>query len=338
MKKATLYKKLKDKKLKCLACSHYCQIGEGKTGICGIRQNVGGDLYLTLYGKHSGIQIDPIEKKPFFHFLPGESVFSIGTIGCNFRCGFCQNAWMSQPTRDNKIPVPELYDLAPEEIVKECLKRKIKIIAYTYNEPSIAFEYCYDTAKLAHEKGIKNVFVSNGYASKEAIEKIAPYLDAINVDLKAFSKDFYQKTCGGKLSVVLNNIKNYFEKGIWLEITTLVIPGQNDSNEELTKIARFIASVSPDIPWHISRFHPDYEMMDGKVTSENTLERSYDIGREAGLKYIYVGNTSNQKMESTYCPKCGALLIEREIMLVRKNNLVNGLCPKCRQKIPGAWK
>jgi len=338
VKKATLYKKIKDKTVKCTACNHYCTIKEGKTGICGIRQNKDGNLYLLVYGKSSGSGIDPIEKKPFFHFLPGSSVYSIGTIGCNFACTFCQNAWISQASKDTSFPIPPLYDLSPEDIVNECIENNIPIIAYTYNEPAIFFEYTYDTAKLAHEEGIKNIYVSNGYASKEAIDKIAPYLDAINIDLKAFTEKFYRNICKAKLQPVLDNIKYYYKKGIWVELTTLIIPGENDSDKELEQIAQFIASISKSIPWHVTKFSPTYKMKNKLETPIETLKKAYDIGKKAGLKYVYAGNTFNEDLQSTFCPKCNNLLIQRDWGYTKVEGLKNGKCDKCGTKIEGVWK
>lgn len=342
MKPAILYKKISDNKVQCLACSHYCKIAEGKTGICGVRQNVKGELKLLVYGKAAAVNVDPIEKKPLFHFLPGTEIYSIGTVGCNFRCGFCQNWGISQKVESRKLKVggiPDLgEDLTPEKIVDYCVDNKIPSIAYTYNEPSVFVEYAYDTAKLAHEKGIKNVFVSNGFASKEAVEFMAPYLDAINIDLKSFENSFYQKECRGRLQPVLDNIKRYYDKGVWVEVTTLVIPGKNDKDDELSKIAEYLASVSKDIPWHISRFHPDYKELNGEVTSEESLEKAYDIGKKAGLNYVYVGNLHNEKLESTWCPKCKNLLVKREWGYSEVKALKDGKCEKCGREIKGVWQ
>jgi pyruvate formate lyase activating enzyme len=338
MKKATLYKKLKNKVVKCTACNHYCRILPDKTGICGVRRNINGNLQLLVYGVTSGSGIDQIEKKPFFHFMPGSLAYSIGTIGCNFACQFCQNAWMSQCTKDASIPIPPLYKLSPQEIVDTCVKEKIPIIAYTYNEPAIFFEYAYDTARLAHKKGIKNVFVSNGYISKEAIDKIASYLDAINIDLKAFTEKFYQKICKAKLKPVLGSIKHCYKKKIWVELTTLLIPGENDSSKELKQIAEFIVSVSRSIPWHVTGFSPAYKMRNKPSTPRETIKEAYTIGKETGLKYVYAGNVHNEDLHSTYCPKCGTRLIKRDWGYTRIEALQKGKCKKCNTKIDGVWK
>ncbi|MBD3363414.1 AmmeMemoRadiSam system radical SAM enzyme [Candidatus Dojkabacteria bacterium] len=351
MHKATLFKKTKEKKIQCLACSHYCKIPTEQTGICGIRENKDGELYLLVYGKAIAANIDPIEKKPLYHFMPGTKIFSIGTIGCNFQCSFCQNWDISQMSRtikrrlkaeskekDFEAQVTKMgYDLPPEKIIEYCQKKDIPSIAYTYNEPSIFFEYTFDTAKLAYEKGMKNVYVSNGYASHEAIDKIAPYLDAINVDLKSFSEEFYQKICKASLKPVLDNIEYYHKKGIWMEITTLLIPEENDSEEEIKQCAEFIASISKSIPWHISRFHPAYKMKDKASTSPKVLNKAYEIGKEAGLKYVYVGNIHDEKHQNTYCPECDELIIKRNWGYSKIINMENNQCGECGYKVEGAW-
>lgn len=338
MKKATLFKKLKDKAIKCTACNHSCIVQNDRTGLCGVRKNIKGDLYLTTYGKVSAINIDPIEKKPLFHFLPGTEAFSIGGVGCNFGCDFCQNWDISQAGKDSSIPLPSLHDLLPEKIVQECKKQGIPTIAYTYNEPAITFEYNFDTAKLASKSNIKNVYVSNGYASKKSIDLISPYLDGINIDLKAFTENFYQELCKAKLKPVLDNIKYYFEKGVWIELTTLIIPGKNDSTKELEQIARFILSISPSIPWHISRFSPTYKMSDASPTPEKTIHKAHKIGKEVGLKYVYTGNIFGEDLHSTYCPKCNDLLIKRDWGYTNVEGLKNGKCDKCKTAIEGVWK
>lgn len=283
MKECVLYKKLDDKKVKCTACKHFCVISKGKYGICGVRKNVDGKLHLEVYEKPIAVAIDPIEKKPLRRFMPGTRIFSIGTVGCNFKCDFCQNADISQVRQEDRYSV----ELSPEEIVDYCIENNIPLIAYTYNEPTIFFEYTYDTAKLANQKGIKNVYVSNGYYSAEAIKKISPYLDAINIDLKAFTDEFYKKICGAKLENVLDSIKYTYKLGIWVEITTLLVPDENDSIEEITKIAEFIKSVDEEIPWHVSAFRPAYKMLDRKSMSYKKVERAVKIGKEVGLRYVY---------------------------------------------------
>ncbi|MCK4552711.1 AmmeMemoRadiSam system radical SAM enzyme [Candidatus Pacearchaeota archaeon] len=286
-KECTIYKKLKDKNVQCLACSHRCLISKGRTGICGVRQNIGGKLYLLVYGKVMAKYIDPIEKKPLYHFLPGTYAYSIGTVGCNFRCSFCQNYDISQ--------FKEFYGkvlgekITPKQIVNEAIKNKCKSIAYTYNEPTIFAEFAHDTAKLAKQKNLKNILVTNGYMTKECLDYISPYIDAMNIDLKSFNDKFYLKICKARLKPVLETIKLAHKKKIWIEITTLIIPGENDSKEELEQIARFIASVDKNIPWHISRFFPAYKMLNKPITPIEKLKQAEKIGKKY-LKYVYIGN------------------------------------------------
>ncbi len=285
-----LYEKLENKKVHCYLCSHNCKIDETKAGICGVRQNIDGKLYTHVYGKLIASHVDPIEKKPFYHFLPGTRSFSIATPGCNFKCDFCQNWQISQyKISDNKFSYQGL-EMLPEEIVEAAKQNNCKSIAYTYTEPTIFFEYAYDTAKLAKKQNIKNVFVTNGYMSKKAIDAISPYLDAANIDLKSFNDDFYKKFCKARLEPVLNSIKTMHENDIWMEITTLVVPGQNDSKEELENIAKFISEISKNIPWHISRFYGDYNFTDVEATPIKTLKMAEELGKKNGLKYIHLGN------------------------------------------------
>jgi len=285
-----LYKKEKNKKVKCLACSHKCIIEEGKNGICFVRKNIKGKLYLLVYGKIISHHVDPIEKKPLFHFMPGTSTYSIGTFGCNFRCSFCQNYEISQ-AQESEEYLEGLFgeSMTPEQIVNEALKSGCKSIAYTYNEPTIFIEFVKDVAKLAKKKGLKNIFVTNGFMSKEALDFISPYIDAMNIDLKAFSDRFYLKTCKASLKPVLETIKRAHKKKIHIEITTLLIPGENDSANEIKEIAKFIASVDKSIPWHLSRFFPMYKMLDKKVTGIDKLKEAEKIGKKY-LKYVYIGN------------------------------------------------
>lgn len=319
MHEALLYEKLKDKTVRCQLCAHRCLIGPGKRGICFVRENRDGVLYSLVYGLAIAAYVDPIEKKPLFHFLPGSKSFSIATAGCNFRCGFCQNWEISQISKGGiqtdalKGPEGKIIGqkLPPKEIVKQALATDCRSIAYTYTEPTIFFEYAYDTIKLAKKEGLANIFVTNGYQTPETIAKMKGVIDAANVDLKSFSDDFYRKVCGAKLKPVLESIKKMHEVGIFLEITTLVIPGKNDSEKELTQIAQFIASVSPDIPWHLSRFHPDYQISNLKQTLLETLEKGYEIGKMAGLNYVYLGNVATKTGENTYCPTCQKVAVKR---------------------------
>ncbi len=300
------------------------------------------------YGKPIAVHIDPIEKKPLYHFLPGTDIFSLGTIGCNFQCGFCQNWDISQLVRENKKggnekKVSELIqqtgeEWMPQKIVDYCTTQGIPSIAYTYNEPAIFFEYAFDTAKLGNQRRLKNVFVSNGYESKEAIETIEPVLDAINIDLKSFSEKFYQKNCKAKLEPVLETIKRVAKTKIWVEITTLLIPGENDSDSELKQIAEFLVSINPGIPWHVTAFHPDYQMLDKNPTPSETLWRAHQIGKKEGLQFVYAGNVSDNKHSATKCPRCEKTLIERNWHAVSENNIKKGCCSFCGESIPGVWE
>ncbi len=323
--------------VECLACSHRCKIEPGKTGICGVRENVDGKLKLLVYGKASAVNVDPIEKKPLFHFYPGTDIFSFGTVGCNFRCLFCQNWDISQFHKTHNIEaiIKNGRDLSPDDAVNYCLENKIPSIAFTYNEPAIFFEYAYDTAKLAKENGLNTVYVSNGFENRPALEKIRPYLNAINTDLKAFTPEFYLKICGGQIEPVKENIKWIWENGIWEEVTTLIIPNQNDNPDELKRLAEFLVNISPDMPWHLSKYHPAY-MMNEPPTPLETLEIAYKIGKDAGLKYVYVGNINDPGKEDTYCPKCGKQIITRQGFSV-ENRLSGNQCPYCNETIAGRF-
>lgn len=333
-----MFKPLPKNIVQCLACAHRCALAPGKSGICGVRKNVSGSLELLVYGKPVALAIDPMEKKPLFHFLPGSRILSFGTLGCNFACSFCQNWDISQASKGNNMAEIEGEDISSEKIVDYALKNKIPAISYTYNEPTVFLEYALDVMKIARKAGLKNVFVSNGFMSSEALEAISPCLDAINIDLKAFSEAFYRDICKARLQPVLDNIRKCHELGIWLEVTTLLIPGKNDSDAELEKAAQFIASISKDIPWHISAFHPDYKMLDIKPTPASSLLRAYGIGKAAGLNHVYIGNIIDSERSSTYCPKCNEKLIERVGNSVTSSRLSAGACPKCKVKIAGVWK
>jgi pyruvate formate lyase activating enzyme len=335
-KKAILWKKAGGGDVHCFLCAHNCKISEDGFGFCGMRQNVGGELYTYAYGRVIANHVDPIEKKPLYHFLPGTYAYSIATIGCNFKCTFCQNWTISQMTaRDEEVSGLELK---PEEIVKEAITHKCRSISYTYTEPTVFFEYALDTAKIAKKKGLRNNFVTNGYMTAEAIETIAPYLDAANVDLKFFNDETYKKMCCGSLQPVLDSIQNMKKAGIWVEVTTLVVPGQNDSEEELRAIAGFIAETSKDIPWHISRFHPDYKYTESSPTPVETMEEALEIGKEEGLRYIYLGNINTRA--ETICPECGKSLIDRAgfTAKISEDFTSNGRCRSCGTVIPGVWE
>ena len=330
-----LYEKVDNNKIKCLLCRHHCTLKEGQIGICGVNKNENNQLKNLVYGHPSSINIDPIEKKPLFHVLPNTTSLSFGTVGCNFKCPFCQN-W--QIAHTNKVN-SSIY-VSPEEMVSLALKYNTKSISYTYNEPSIFYPYARDVGILAKEVGLKNIFVTNGFESIYEIEDMKNWVDACNVDLKSFKKEYYKKVLKGNLEDVLDTIKRLKEVNIFQEITTLIVPGDNDSTKELTQIAEFIASVDTNIPWHITRFHPDYKVTDKNPTPIETLIKAYEIGKKAGLKFIYLGNVAMPVI--TYCPKCNEELIVRSIYKVEKNILKikdnKGYCPKCNEEIPGVWK
>jgi pyruvate formate lyase activating enzyme len=333
-KEAVLWEKHDQNKVHCHLCAHECKISESKFGICGVRQNINGRLYTLVYGQVIAVNIDPIEKKPLYHFLPGSLSYSMATIGCNFKCGFCQNWQISQASMKNAYP-NAMRTLLPERIVQEAKEKNCLSISYTYTEPTIFFEYAYDTAMLAKEAGLYNVFVTNGYMTKQALDMIKPCLDAANVDLKSFSDASYKKNCKARLQPVLDTIAYMKELDIRLEVTTLVVPGENDSDEELGKIAEFLALIDRDIPWHISRFHPDYQFLHHSATPIETLRRAKEIGLEKGLHYIYLGNVFEGS--NTYCHRCHELLVERRYMGTERINLKDGRCPSCNLEISGTW-
>jgi pyruvate formate lyase activating enzyme len=288
-----------------------------------------------VYGCLVSQDLDPIEKKPLFHFLPGAPALSIAAVGCNFRCDFCQNHHISQYPREHGGRILG-EPVAPEEVVRAAKAAGARVIAYTYTEPTVFFEMCHETARLAAANGIRNVFVSNGYLTREAAETIAPYLSGINVDLKSFSGEFYRRHCGATLQPVLDTIAQMVAQGIWVEVTTLVIPGWNDSEQELRWIAEFLFGISPDIPWHVSRFVPAYHVHDRPLTPVPTLRRARDLGREVGLHYVYLGNVPGEG-EDTQCPSCGRVLIRRYGFQVLENAVSDGRCPSCGEAIPGVW-
>ncbi len=332
MKEAFFYEKLEDNKVKCNLCNHHCVISEGARGVCGVRENKDGKLYSLVYGKIVAYHIDPIEKKPLFHFYPGSTSYSIATVGCNFRCLHCQNYTISQ--------YPKLYkdipgeDITAEDVVKEARASGCKSISYTYTEPTIFFELAYDCMVLAHREGIKNVWVSNGYMSEEALRFIAPYLDAINVDLKG-DDEFYKKICGARVEPVMKNIRLLKELGIWVEVTTLIIPDLNDSEEFLRKTAQFLVSIDPGIPWHVTQFYPTYQLTDKPRTPVESLKKARNIGFKEGLKYVYTGNVPGEGGENTYCPNCKTLLIERFGFFITKIKTTKSKCNNCGTTIEG---
>jgi pyruvate formate lyase activating enzyme len=334
MKEAMLYEKLSDGKVKCNLCNHRCTIKDGNYGICGVRQNSDGSLYTLVYDKIIASHIDPIEKKPLFQFYPGSTAYSIATVGCNFKCKHCQNADISQLPMERKGHVVG-EKMGPEEMAEAARRSGCQSIAYTYTEPTVFFELAYETAQKAHDKGIKNIFVSNGYMTPEALEEISPHLDGINIDLKAFTEKFYKEICGARLAPVLETIRLAKDLGIWVEVTTLVIPTLNDSEDELRQIAEFLTDVDVSIPWHISQFYPTYQLTNLPRTPVETLHMAREIGLESGLRYVYEGNVPGRGNENTYCHGCGELLIERWGYSIQKNTIIEGQCPSCGSPVAG---
>ncbi|MBI5236347.1 MAG: AmmeMemoRadiSam system radical SAM enzyme [Deltaproteobacteria bacterium] len=348
MMEARLYEKTDKHAVLCRLCAHGCRIAVGRRGICGVRENRDGTLYTLVYGKLIAEHVDPVEKKPMFHFQPGTRSYSIATVGCNFRCANCQNAEISQAPKD--IPsmlVPEGFnrgetfegklgsDATPYEAAHEAAETGCSSIAYTYTEPTIFFEFAQDTARVAKSLGLKNIFVTNGYMTRQCLDEMKGLLDGANVDLKSASDDFYKKVCGATLAPVRESIEYMRALGVWVEITTLIIPTLNDSEEELKETARWIASVDNAIPWHVSAFHPAYKLMDLPPTSESTVIRAREIGLTAGLKYVYTGNIQAGDGENTYCPACKTRLITRRGFIVTSNLVDDGKCPQCKATIEG---
>ena len=335
MQEARFYTQLGEGKVRCHLCSHRCVIGDGKRGICGVRENRGGKLYTLVYGRAVAYHVDPIEKKPLFHFLPGTKSYSIATAGCNFRCLHCQNWEISQMPREGRGISG--IDLPPEEVVRQASEYSCASISYTYTEPTIFAEYAVDCARLAQERGIKNIFVTNGYITGEALREVAPYIDAANIDLKGFTEEFYREVCGARLEPVLESIRLYKKLGVWVEVTTLIIPGHNDDEEQLRGIARFIKSVGEEIPWHVSRFHPDYRLIDVPPTPVETLRRAREIGMDEGLLYVYMGNVPGEG-EDTLCPGCGSAVIQRHGFNIISYRIRDGACPDCGTGLHGVWR
>lgn len=322
MKNSILYSHANDGIVICNTCSHYCNIAKNAVGKCGLRVNIDGTLKVLNSGKIIHIAIDPIEKKPLFHFFPGSKILSISGLGCNFRCPFCinwdtaqfPNIFVKEHNREetNNLIKDSGYNLLPHEIIDQCKAYELESIAYTYNEPTVMLETYLPIMKLARKNNIKNVWVSNGYFSVQSFKLFSPYLDAINIDLKSYSDKFYKRHCEANLEVVKNNIKLCYEKNIWIEVTTLLIPNENDSEAEIKKIAAFIKNISPNIPLHFSAFTPEYRMLDKPITPNETLNIAKQIAEKTGLNYVYLGN--NHTHSHTYCPKCSTKIIERDYM------------------------
>ncbi len=325
----------RDLSVLCSLCAHHCRIDSGDRGLCGIRENRGGELRALTFGCAISAAVDPIEKKPLFHFLPASTSFSIATVGCNFRCSFCQNSDISQmpldsgPIRGSRFP--------PEEVVAQAIETGCSSISYTYTEPTVYLEYALACAEPAVDAGLMNVFVTNGYMTPDALDLVRPYLHAANVDLKSFDDDFYRTYVGARLSPVLRSIRQLVDMGVWVEVTTLVIPGLNDGDDELRAIAGFLAGIDPNIPWHVSRFHPSFQLLDRPPTPVATIERAVAIGKQEGLHYVYAGNVPGGGSESTSCPECGAVVIERAGFRTRGARLRGDSCGACGARIAGVF-
>lgn len=334
MHEARFYGTEKEGAVRCGLCAHRCLIKSGKTGVCGVRRNENGRLDSLVYGKLIAANVDPIEKKPLFHFQPGSSSYSIATVGCNFRCLFCQNADISQAPRDHGAVFGKEVD--PDQVVRDAVRARCASISYTYTEPTIFMEFAMDVGVKARQAGLKNVFVSNGYLTPEALEEAArTFLDAANVDLKAFRDGFYKEMCGARLEPVLETLRLMKRLGIWLEVTTLLIPGLNDDPKELEELAQFLVSLGPETPWHVSRFHPTYRLTDRAPTPVATIRKARAIGLKAGLRHVYTGNVPGDEGENTYCPRCGALVMQRYGFSTRPTGIRNGACTACGAAIHG---
>jgi pyruvate formate lyase activating enzyme len=335
IKEAMLYEKLEGDAVRCALCSHRCRIAPSKRGVCCVRENREGTLYTLVYGPVIAASVDPIEKKPIYPLYPGSESYSIAAVGCNFRCSFCQNHEISQmPREEGGIAGREM---TPREVVNGAIGSSSKSISYTYTEPTIFFEFAHDTGLLAHEEGLKNIFVTNGFMTPEALEASSPWLDAANVDLKSFRDDFYKRHCGARLEPVLETMRGMKKRGIWVEVTTLVIPTLNDDEGELREIAEFVRSLGEEVPWHVSRFFPRYKTQDLSPTPVRTIHRAVEIGLEAGLKHVYSGNVPGKGGESTHCGKCGNLLIGRQGYRITANNLKGSKCGRCGTVLAGIF-
>jgi pyruvate formate lyase activating enzyme len=333
LKKALFWEPREEDRVQCNLCSHRCTIRPGRRGLCNVRENRGGVLYSLVYGKTTAQAVDPIEKKPLYHFLPGTKTFSIATRGCNFKCLHCQNCDISQVSSDETFG--DNRAVMPEQIVNAAGTLGCRSISYTYTEPTVFYEYASETARLASNRGLRNVFVTNGYITPEALTRLAPSMDAANIDLKFFRDDLYRKVCGARLEPVLDTIRMCRDLDVWIEITTLIIPSYNDSDVQLRQIAAFIAGVDDRIPWHVSAFYPTYKLTDAPPTPPSVLEKAVRIGTAKGLKFIYMGNVNGRS--DTLCPSCRATVITRSVFTVRGEWVETGKCPGCGAEIPGIW-
>ncbi|MEA3459738.1 MAG: AmmeMemoRadiSam system radical SAM enzyme [Chloroflexota bacterium] len=332
---AMWYTPLSDNRVQCQLCPNRCLSQEGQRGICEVRENRGGKLYTLVYGNPCAVHIDPIEKKPFNHFLPATIALSLATVGCNFDCAYCQN-WQISQARPEEV---KGYDLPPEKVVETALEKDCQSIAYTYTEPTIFYEYMLDTAKLARAKGLRNVIITNGFINPEPLRELCQYVDGIRVDLKAFDEEFYIKVSQGRLEPVLETLKIIQEEGVHLEIINLVVPTLNDDPEEIRQMCQWIKeNLGLDVPLHFSRFLPMYKLQSLPPTPIETLETAHKIALEEGLHYVYIGNVPGHPAENTYCSKCGELLIKRRGFYVLENHIIDGKCEYCGEPIPGVWE
>jgi pyruvate formate lyase activating enzyme len=320
--------------VRCVACSHRCVLRPGRVGICGVRQNRGGWLYTLIYGQVVVAKAEPVEKKPFYHFLPGSTAYSVATQGCNMHCSYCQNWQISQAHREGIVP--ESRHVAPESVVEEAVAAGVRSVAYTYVEPTVFIEFALDTMVKARAAGLHNIFVTNGYETPEALELVAPYLDAANVDLKAASDDFYRKVCGARWEPVRDTILEMRRRNIWLELTTLVVPGYNDDPGELRAMAEWIATaIGPETPWHLTRFEPAYKLGNLEPTPAGVLVDAAAVAHEVGLRHVYVGNAPEVESAATSCARCGEALISRADFSVTEWRLIDGRCPRCKHALAG---
>jgi len=332
---AQLYERLDAAVVHCFLCAHSCIIKEGQRGICAVRQNVSGKLFSLCYGHPVAMQVDPIEKKPLYHFLPGSKSFSLATRGCNMRCGFCQN-WQISQVHQGDVG-GEATVVSPQEVVAQALANGCQSISYTYTEPTVFFEYAYAIAQEARAAGLRNVFVSNGYMSEQCRMLLSPVLDAANIDLKCFIDEVYRRVCGASLQPVLDSIADLQRSGVWVEVTTLIVPGVNDDDAQLQGIARFLAAIDPDIPWHLSRFHPDYQFDAVVPTPIEMVEKAVAIGRRSGLRFVYAGNVAGSAND-TSCSACKKIVIKRRQFDILSYNVVaGGRCAFCQEIIPGIF-
>ncbi|MBN2185789.1 MAG: AmmeMemoRadiSam system radical SAM enzyme [Candidatus Krumholzibacteriota bacterium] len=332
---ASFYTRLEDSRVRCGLCPHQCTIPPGGKGICGVRSNIGGTLYSLVYGRPCSIHIDPIEKKPFFHFFPGSSALSLSTVGCNMSCKFCQN-WQISQSKPDDISVRFLL---PETIVSKAAEQGVRSIAYTYGEPVVFYEYMNDIARIARKAGIFSAVVSNGYYSPEAIKSLCANIDAIKIDLKSFDDSYYRNICGASLAPVLDTLKSIKSTGLWLEIVYLMVPTLNDDPVMIREMARWLVeNLGPDVPVHFSRFYPAYRLSNLPPTPVASLEKAWEICREEGIRYVYIGNVTDHRAENTFCHNCGKKIISRRGYSIQAIDMVDGKCLHCKSAIPGLWQ